>query len=59
MRNLLKCTDELICEAEIVTHESEQTYDYQVGSEGGINWEIGIDIYILLYIIYIRTYCIA
>ena len=39
-----------------ISHESEQTYDYQEGREGGINWEIGIDIYTLLYIIYIRTY---
>ena len=27
-----------------------KTYDYQGVKEGGINWEIGIDIYTLLYI---------
>ena len=28
----------------------KQTYGYQGGWGGGINWEIGIDIYMLLYI---------
>ena len=28
----------------------KQTYGYRGESEGGINWEIGIDIYTLLYI---------
>ena len=28
----------------------KQTYDYQGGKGGGINWEIGIDIYTLIYI---------
>ena len=28
----------------------KQTYSYQEGKEGGINWETGIDIYTLLYI---------
>ena len=28
----------------------KQTYGYQGGKGGGINWEIGIDIYTLLYI---------
>ena len=28
----------------------KQTYGYQGGRGGGINWEIGIDIYTLLYI---------
>ena len=27
-----------------------QAYGYLGGSKGGINWEIGIDIYTLLYI---------
>ena len=27
-----------------------QAYGYQEGSKGGINWEIGIDIYTLLHI---------
>ena len=29
---------------------TKQTYGYQVGKGGGINWETGIDIYTLLYI---------
>ena len=28
----------------------KQAYGYQGGKRGGINWEIGIDIYTLLYI---------
>ena len=28
----------------------KQTYGYQGGTGGGINWEIGIDIYTLVYI---------
>ena len=40
----------------------KQTYGYQGGTgRGGINWEVGTDIYTLLYINtpLIRTYCIA
>ena len=43
--------DDLIYKAEIETdyRRREQTYGYQGGrGGGGINWEIGIDIYILL-----------
>ena len=33
------------------THRlQKQTYSYQRGKVGGINWEIGIDLYTLLYI---------
>ena len=40
-------TDEPICKAEIKT----QTYGYQSEDrEGGMNWETGIDIYMLLCI---------
>ena len=28
----------------------EQMYEYQGGKEHGMNWEIGIDIYLTLYI---------
>ena len=28
----------------------EQTYGYQGGERGGMSWEMGIDIYILLHI---------
>ena len=28
----------------------KQTYGYKGGRRGGINWEIGIDIYTLLYV---------
>ena len=33
----------------------KQIYSYQGGKWGGINWEVGIDIYILLYIKYITN----
>ena len=33
----------------------EQMYGYQGGKRGGINWEIGIDIYTLLCIKYIAN----
>ena len=38
-----------------------QTYGYQEGKWGDINWEIGIDIYILIYIkeMTSKTFCIA
>ena len=38
--------DDLICKAEIET-DAEKTYGYQ-GGKGGMNWEIGTDIYTLL-----------
>ena len=35
----------------INSHRSrKQHYGYQGGKEGGINWEVGTDIYTLLYI---------
>ena len=47
-----KTTYELIYKIEIEFKCRRQTYGYQgIRSEGGINWEIGIDVYILLYIV--------
>ena len=34
---------------------SKQTYGYQGGKGGGINWEIGIDIYTVYVYIYVYT----
>ena len=45
-------TNELIYKAETESQIREQTYGYQGGKgRGGINWEIGADIYIPLYLI--------
>ena len=41
---------DFICKTEIETHTENKCYGKQVG---GMNWEIGIDIYILL-ILYIK-----
>ena len=44
--------NELIYKAETESQIREQTYGYQGGKgRGGINWEIGADIYIPLYLI--------
>ena len=44
--------NELLCKAETESQIREQTYGYQGGKgRGGINWEIGADIYIPLYLI--------
>ena len=44
-------SDELICKAEIDTDvENKQCMDIEEGRRGGMNWEIGSDIYILLCI---------
>ena len=56
-------TDEPIWKAEIKTDLENKCMDTKRGKEGGMNWEIGIDIYTLL-ILYIKwitseTYCIA
>ena len=38
-----------LCMKQKLSHRCrKQTYGYQGGSRGGINWEIGIDIYTLL-----------
>ena len=43
-------TDELICKAETDTDVENKLVDTKGGSVGGMNWEIGIDIYTLLCI---------
>ena len=45
-----KGTNELTYKTEIESQIRKQTYSYQGVMGGGINWEIGIDIYTLLYI---------
>ena len=53
-----KRTNELIYKPAVEYRCEKQTYGYRGG--GGINWEIGINLYTLLYIIkIIRTCCIA
>ena len=52
IKHFKKATYELIYKIEIELKCRKQTYGYQgIRSEGGINWEIGIDVSILLYII--------
>ena len=41
--------NELILNRNILTDIRKQIYGYQQGSEGGINWEFGLNIYTLLY----------
>ena len=36
--------DDLICKTKIETRGREPTYGHQAGKEGGMNWEVGIDI---------------
>ena len=48
MWNLKNGTNEFIYKADIETPCREQTCRYQGGEWGGMNWEIGIDIYTLL-----------
>ena len=46
-------TDEPICKAEIETHVGNKHMDTKDGSRGGMNWEIGINIYYyILYVIF-------
>ena len=40
-------TDEPICSAGIETHVENRCVNMGKGKEGGMNWEIGIDIYTL------------
>ena len=41
------CTEGLIYKAEIETQVQTQMYEYQWG--GGMSWEVGIDIYTIIY----------
>ena len=43
-------TNEVIYKTEIDHRHGKQTYGYQRGKGGGINSELGINIYTLLYI---------
>ena len=53
-------TDETIRKAEIETQAYRTNMDTNGEMWGGMNWKIGIDIYILLCIKQIkRTYCVA
>ena len=45
-----KGTSELIYKTERIKDVEKKNLHYQGGWGGGINWEIGIDIYMLLYI---------
>ena len=43
-------TDELICKAETETDVENRRMDTKGGRSGGMDWEIGIDVYTLLCI---------
>lgn len=43
-------TDKPICKAEIETHKETKCMDTKWGKVGGMNWDIGIDMYTLLCI---------
>ena len=51
MWNLKKMVQMILFTKQKKSHRCrKQTYGYQGGKGGGINWETGIDIYTLLYI---------
>ena len=59
MWNLKKYTNELIYKIEIVTNVENKLMVTKRRSGGGINWENGIDIYILLQLIFLALLKLA